>query len=427
MSNSMTAQSNSIGVTDVTGAMPRRSRSSKRVSIFVVLFILGLMIPIQMQLGPARISPYRIILLLMIIPCIIQLFTGRAGKILLTDTLFFLHAFWVTIALSVIHGFANMIETFTIYFVEFLGPYLLARCYIRTSGQFEAVVRIYFYILLCLVPLVLLESLTGINIIMEILATGNIGIGERMGLIRSHGPFEHPILYGVFVASVFTLFYYITRYKASFVKAGAVSFVSVLCTFFSLSSGALLGLVLQIGLIGWDIVTKRIPHRWYILIAIVIAMYIFIDIVSTRSPFHVFVTYLTFSTGSSYNRILIWIYGTAEVWRNPIFGIGYYEWIRAPWMSSSMDNFWLLTTVRYGLPAFIFYVAGMLFLIFKLGAKRYRSLKLQTYRKACLITIVSFAIMACTVHLWNASFCHFMFLLGASAWLMDAKEDKEEQ
>ncbi len=423
MPNTMTAQSDAI---KMPAASTRREIPSGRVSIFVVLFILGLMIPIQMHVGSARISPYRIILLLMLFPCLIQLISGKAGKVLPTDILFFLHALWATISLSVVHGFGNMIETFTIYIVEFLGPYLLARCYIRTSQQFETVVRIYFYILLFLLPFVLLESLTGINIIMEILATGNIGIGERMGLIRSHGPFEHPILYGVFVASVFTLFYYVTRYKASFIKAGLASSVSMFCTFFSLSSGALLGLVLQIAFIGWDIVTRRIAFRWYILLGIVVAMYIFIDIVSTRSPFHVFVTYLTFSTGSSYNRILIWIYGTAEVWRHPIFGIGLNDWVRAPWMSNSMDNFWLLVTVRFGLPAFLFYIAGMLIMIFKLSGKKFRSLKLQTYRKAWIISIVSFAIMACTVHLWNASFCHFMFLLGASAWLLDTKEDSDE-
>ena len=50
-------------------------------------------------------------------------------------------------------------------------------------------------------------------------------------------------------------------------------------------------------------------------------------------------TYFTFSTTSAYNRIIIFEYGSAEVMRNPIFGIGLGDWIRPVWMSDSMDNF----------------------------------------------------------------------------------------
>jgi hypothetical protein len=67
-----------------------------------------------------------------------------------------------------------------------------------------------------------------------------------------------------------------------------------------------------------------------------------VDLLSNRTPFHVFVTYLTFSVETGYARIMIWNWGIAEVMRHPVFGIGLAEWERPLWKSGSMDNFWLV-------------------------------------------------------------------------------------
>ena len=110
---------------------------------------------------------------------------------------------------------------------------------------------------------------------------------------------------------------------------------------------------MQTGLIGWEVLTRGIRARWRLLSLGCVLAYFSIDLLSNRTPFHVIVTYLTFNVQTGYNRILIWQYGSAEVLRHPIFGIGLGDWERPAWMSSSMDNFWLVIAVRYGLPAFI--------------------------------------------------------------------------
>ena len=146
--------------------------------------------------------------------------------------------------------------------------------------------------------------------------------------------------------------------------------------------------------------------------------WIFMSLLSNRSPIKVFISYMTFSAHSAYNRILIWDYGTAEVGRHPIFGIGFADWQRPDWMhSSSMDNFWLLTAVRYGLPALILLLAAIILTMRRLGGLRNPDDTIQRYRAAWIICIAGIGIAGVTVHFWNSLFGLFMFLLGTGVWM----------
>ena len=111
-------------------------------------------------------------------------------------------------------------------------------------------------------------------------------------------------------------------------------------------------------------------------------------------------------------------YGTAEVGRHPLFGIGFGDWIRAPWMSDSMDNFWLLTAVRYGLPALIFLAAAIITLAIRQFRISGRDPELNRHRMAWVAIIVGFAVSGVTVHFWNSVFVYFFFLIGTGAWMV---------
>src|SRR5690606_25454492 len=111
----------------------------------------------------------------------------------------------------------------------------------------------------------------------------------------------------------------------------------------SLSSGPLAALSTQIVLLAWERMTRRIPARWLLFSSLLAMMYLTVELVSNRSAIRVFLHYLTFSSHTAYNRITIFNWGIQDVWRNPIFGIGFNVWTRPPWMhSTSMDNFWLV-------------------------------------------------------------------------------------
>ena len=45
-------------------------------------------------------------------------------------------------------------------------------------------------------------------------------------------------------------------------------------------------------------------------------------------------------------------------------------------------------------------------------------------RHAWAFTLFGITVAAATVHLWNALFVLFLFLIGAGAWLIDAKPDR---
>ena len=127
------------------------------------------------------------------------------------------------------------------------------------------------------------------------------------------------------------------------------------------------------------------------------------------------------------NRILIFEYGTAEVARHPIFGIGLGEWERPPWMSDSMDNFWLATAVRYGLPALLFLLALLFGLVWSVGQRKNLPPDWKRARHAWAFTLFGITVAAATVHLWNALFVLFFFLLGSGAWLLDAKPEQKRR
>jgi O-antigen ligase len=247
-------------------------------------------------------------------------------------------------------------------------------------------------------------------------------IEPRMGLERTFGPFDHPILYGVFSASAISLAYFVLAEGRLMNLKGMAKVIGVgLATFMSASAGPYVVLIMQGFVALWQRVLGHVKGRWAALFTMFAMMYIAIDLFSEKTPFHVFVNNFTFSRQSAYNRILIFEFGSAEVRRNPIFGIGLGDWERPAWMSDSMDNFWLVTAVRYGLPALVLLLALLLGIVWQVGQRKDLSPEWRRARHAWAFTLFGIAVAAATVHLWNALFVLFLFLLGAGAWLLDAQ------
>jgi hypothetical protein len=388
----------------------------------IYLFFLGLIIPIQIFAGPLRLTPYGIVLLCLIVPCTIMWISGRAGRVRAVDILMLLHALCVALAMLVVHRTAE-IPFAGRYIIETFGAYLVARCFIRSADDFAAVVRFYFILIMLLLPLAFFESVTGYNIVHALLGNSPPpGIGERWGMTRAYGPFDHPILYGVFCASSLALvFYVLGRGRFTLKTARRVGIVFA-ATFFSLSAGPFTTLFVQCALTAWDFVTRRIPYRWWILFGLFVAAYVAVDILSTRSPVRVFATYFTFSGHTAYDRIGDWTWGMVNIRQNPMFGIGLNDWAREPWMSASLDSFWVVQAMRYGVPAFLLQAAALLLLCFSVGRRRFRDRRLKAYRNGWLIAIVALIIAGSSVHFWNALYCLVMFLQGSGVWLLTVKE-----
>jgi hypothetical protein len=388
----------------------------------IYLFFLGLIVPIQVLAGPVRLTPYGFVLLCLIGPCTILWLCGRAGRIRAVDMLILLHVLLVALAIVVVHGQVE-IPFAGRYIIETFGAYLVARCFIRSPEDFAAAVRFHFILILVLLPFAAFESLSGHNILYALLGRSTPGaIGERWGLARAYGAFDHPILYGVFCASALALSFYVLGQGRLTLKAGQRAAAVLAAAFFSLSAGPFATLFVQGALIAWDVLTRRIPYRWWLLFALFVAAYIAVDLLSSRSPVRVFATYFTFSGHTAYDRIGDWTWGMVNIARNPLFGVGLNDWLREPWMSASLDVFWVVQAMRYGVPAFLLQAAGLLVLCFAVGRRRFRERRLQAYRAGWLIAIVALIIAGLSVHFWNALYCLLMFLQGSGVWLLTVKE-----
>ncbi|ROU04333.1 hypothetical protein EAT49_02800 [Histidinibacterium lentulum] len=408
------------------------SRSSVRrvfgVPLPIALFLVAIMLPtaVSVSAGGLRLSVYRVVLIVMFLPMLLKLVSGRAGRMHVFDLLVFGHCFWALLALIKWGGLAQGIESGGIYIVEFAGAYLLARVYIRTYEDFAAVARAYVMLVLATLLFTVPEALTGIHILHDGIS-GAVGgpmapfIEPRMGLERTFGPFDHPILYGVFSAAAFSLAYFVVAERrftnyTGMAKVGGVG----LATFMSASGGPYVVLMMQGFVAAWERVLGKVQGRWAALFTLFGLTYLAIDLFSSKTPFHVFVNNFTFSKQSSYNRILIFEYGTAEVARHPLFGIGLGDWERPVWMSDSMDNFWLVVAVRYGLPAFFMLLGLLLGLIWAVAQRKGLPPEWRRARHAWAFTLFGITVAAATVHLWNALFVLFLFLIGSGAWLLDA-------
>jgi hypothetical protein len=110
----------------------------------------------------------------------------------------------------------------------------------------------------------------------------------------------------------------------------------------------------------------------------------------------------------------------------PWFGTGVPgEWVRPEWMfSGSMDNFWLLMAVRHGVLAFVLIALTCWTMLRRIGKTHLTDPQLINARKGLLFALIAMMVSMCTVHLWTATYCLFMFLLGSGSWLIEGGVDK---
>ena len=335
---------------------------------------------------------------------------------------------WAALALFVTMPFDEVYQSAGIFVIETLGAYGIGRSLVHNERSFRYALGILFGMLLAMLPLAIYEMFTDHAIILETLkpvlnVAPKAYQDSRFGLHRAQVVFEHSILYGAFASSLLGLAYFAKDKREK--SDGSVGWpVLVGRGRNGVAHNRRLGGTICPGSVHpvQERFTRRIMHRWLILTAIFICIYLIVDLLSNRSPFHVIVSYLTFSTNSAYHRILIWNYGSAEVLRHPLFGIGFNDWERPSWMGGSMDNFWLVISVTHGIPAVGFLLLAIFSMYYQLGRKKLKSRMLQKYRYGLFVSLGGLMICGATVDFWNAIYCWLLFLIGAGMWMLNAEE-----
>ncbi len=98
------------------------------VPVPVALFFLGMMLPtsVGLSLGGLRLSAYRVVLIVMFLPMLMQLLSGRV-RANVFDALVLGHCTLALVSLINWGGLRQGIESGGIYIVEFAGAWLMGR------------------------------------------------------------------------------------------------------------------------------------------------------------------------------------------------------------------------------------------------------------------------------------------------------------
>jgi O-antigen ligase len=390
----------------------------------VRIYLFTVILPVHFFIGSIQMTPVRIYFLIMLPFLILRLITGKMGKILAVDIFFVLHIAWVVLSFYV--NSPNNMAYAGATALELLGGYFLARAYVRSAEQFLALIRLMFLVVCFTVPFALYEGLTNHPIIIETIVkipgirSEYIASGDpRMGLHRAQVVFAHPIHYGLFCSLAFSFALLTFKDIYSGITRALIGSIVAFGVFLSLSSGALLSIIIQFLLISYGWAFKGIRFRWFLLILICVFLYVLIDIASNRTPLQVFMSYATFNAGTAYYRSIIFEWGIKNVWANPILGLGLNDWVRPSFMvSSSVDNFWLLMAMRYGIPGFLLLLAGFFVGTFQIGFRKFGKLGLLSQiRQGWMITFLGLFFTLSTVHIWASIYSFVFFLFGCGLWL----------
>ncbi|MEM7006061.1 MAG: hypothetical protein AAF498_09295 [Pseudomonadota bacterium] len=408
----------------------RGQRLDERVlAIPVALFVLALAVPISVEIGGMRLSLYRVVLLATLPFLILRWLGGHAGPLRVADLTVILLALWAMTAFGVHHGASTAIEAGGIFFVETAGAYFMGRVLIRSSAALRATARLLFYIMLFIAPFAVIEALTGRNILLEVASLiGDVpptrrGDGERLGLTRVQGPFDHSILFGVFCGTAISLAFYVVGYGKSLLRRLAGTLAVFVTAALSLSSGPLAGMMMQLYLITWDMVFARLKSRWTILAVLAGLAYLVVELNSQRSASEIFISYFALNAGTAWARLHIWNFGTASILQNPLFGVGLNEWDRPYWLGSSLDMFWIVPGVRHGIPAMALMLISFFAVYLPMVVRRGLDDLQHHCRLGLLLSLSGLFVMGWTVHYWNATYALLMFLIGSGVWLLDARPE----
>src|SRR5262249_41143458 len=143
----------------------------------------------------------------------------------------------------------------------------------------------------------------------------------------------------------------------------------------------------QAALIMWGALFRKSRYGWRFLWCLFLASYLAIALASNQTPIQFYISHFTFDPQTGWYRQLIWEFGSASVLNHPLFGIGFSDWVRSSWMTTSVDMFWLLNTMRFGIPGGLLLVSSFFAVFLGVSFRKGLDERLVLYRTAYLITM----------------------------------------
>lgn len=324
-------------------------RARERGGAFNPFWLLPVLILVPDALAPEiadiRLNPLHVFLAAFALPAIQRL---MRGGMLPCDWIFLAYAFWAaaTRALNVgpVQAMNQFLETAVIY--------VFVIAYVRSPSDILRYVKTILVAVMILSMFAMVESVTGQRPIAELLRAIDpeygrlLGHEYRAGFLRA-GVYTHPITFGLFCGSMIAMVWYT---QSNVIQSGLKTGILFTGVFFSLSSGPLLGAVLQMGMIGAERATRFLANRINVILAGVVMLLLLLE-AATSGALSTMARYMTFNPMSYWYRTRIWSIVTDDIARNPIFGMNPANWSRERMMSNSIDAEWLVIPLTSGLPA----------------------------------------------------------------------------
>lgn len=385
----------------------------------LLAILVCLLIPGNFSVAGTQMSPNRAILLLAGPVLGWRWLRGDAGGPNVVDVLMLLSVAWLGVALTVNHGLGTLPRS-TIMCVEIFGGYLVGRMLIRNAADYRR-----FFVLMtigfaCLLPFAVVEMLTGKNLLRALfdpifnIPPRQSNLARRLGMIRSQTVFDHPILFGLIASMGVANVLYIWRDK--FMRSVQLAAFFVFMVFTTISSGPMLSVLLQLGMTFWDRMSWFLRGKWFWLAGgagLTLVVFYF------AAEFHILdfvIQNLMFNPQTAGGRLIILEYGSAEIVRHPIFGIGLNDWVRPWYKAPTVDNFWLNYAMRFGLPTLGLLVAALVISGSRIAMQSTLTRRERDYRTGYLIALAGITLTLGTVYIWSAASVFIWIYIGAGAW-----------
>lgn len=395
----------------------------------VLFFVTAAILPreLAVAIGGAVLFPYRLVLL-GLIPFIAIRLLSRPFSLNIYDLLATIITFWFTIALIANEPFTIAIEAGVALSLDFALAYLLGRVSISCSEDFRHLFRALLPVLAAVALVQFFESVSHQQFLRplfaEVLGQAPPIIHDeaRFGLYRAAGPFQHPILGGVFMATMLPMAWLMSETILSRIVGLLIAFSMI----FTVSASAILAFTVCAVLLALVWMQRETGWPLWMLAAIGAAIIVLLIVtLSDSGPLNFAARRLSISVQTGYWRVFIWEYAGAEALRNPLFGIGFGEWARPHWMlSSSIDAHFLFWSVRFGL------IAGLGFLALVIGASlrlvsnsRHQTERARQVSLAIAIALSGFTAAGFSVAYWEG-IAGWMTLLSGTAVSLGSRPPK---
>jgi hypothetical protein len=382
----------------------------------LVLFLVALVLPINFSLAGLQLTAYNSLLIVFVIPAFLY-FLRNSPRVVGLDVFMALNVLWLAVAIYHNHGSARLIFILN-QSVTLFGAYFFGRVLVRNAADHRLVFRTMLWILIAFFPIALIEFALSMSLVDLVLGkrwTGGGAGGMRLGFRRVSAVFPHPILFGLFCSIMVANFFYVFYERTT----GRLwkTLLAMAMTFMSLSTGPNLAQLIQLILISWERIFRILTAKWVILVVIGGTVLGILQLAYPGGVAGFIIETLAFNPQTGYGRLEILEYGGASVLRNPFFGIGLSSWEGPWWRPVSVDNYWLLTAMRYGIPALAFMWIGIALHLVRIMTRRGLSEAADNYRKGYVIATLGLFFVLGTVHIWGAVSVFVMFYIGAGAWI----------